>query len=489
MTSSTTNNIDPRRLEFASDRYRPAYHYLPPANWMNDPNGTIYWKGQYHLFYQYNPNGDFQGTAHWGHSVSDDLVHWRDLPIALAPAPDGPDHRGCWSGGAVVNDGVPTLIYHGNPHGNCIATSHDDLLTWEKHPANPVLPKPAEDAEYRIYDPCTWREGNMFYSLSGSHMGNPRGIGTSRDVAFIFRSPDMVQWEYLGKLYEPGEESDCAVPDFFPLGNKHMLLFASHTTGAQYYLGTYANQKFTPQQHGRMNYTTFEGVGMRDSGDLIAPISWEDGDGRRIMIAWVAEGRTSEVQRASGWAGVMSLPRILSLGADDTLRIEPAPNLQVLRRDHQEFSDINLAADAPLCLEQVQGESLELVAVLEETGEEELGLKVRCCPDDAEQTQVLYHPKRACLTLDVSRSSISADVNRESQTGPLQLRPGEPLELHIFIDRSIVEVFANSRQCLTKRIYPDRPDSLGIGLLIRGGSAKLRSMDVWQIDPVWPTKE
>ena len=125
-----TNNL--QRQQMAGGPYRPLYHFLPPANWMNDPNGAIFWKGKYHLFYQYNPNGAFHGTIHWGHAVSKDLVHWTDLPIALAPTPDGPDRLGCYSGGAVVNDGVPTLIYFGNPDGNCIATSTDDLLTWQK---------------------------------------------------------------------------------------------------------------------------------------------------------------------------------------------------------------------------------------------------------------------------------------------------------------------------------------------------------------------
>ena len=138
------NYIDPRRKELAADRYRPLYHYQPPANWMNDPNGTIFWNGWYHLFYQHRPYDSgppnpADGSCHWGHAASKDLIHWTDLPVALAPTPEGPDNRGCASGNTVINEGVPTLIYYGIYGGICTATSDDDMITWEKSPYNPCL--------------------------------------------------------------------------------------------------------------------------------------------------------------------------------------------------------------------------------------------------------------------------------------------------------------------------------------------------------------
>ena len=115
------------------NNHRPTYHFLPPANWMNDPNGLIQWEGQYHLFYQYNPYAAVPGNIHWGHAVSADLVHWADLPIALGPTPGSVDAGGCWSGCAVDDGGLPTLIYTGFRDGAqrpCLATSQDGLLTW-----------------------------------------------------------------------------------------------------------------------------------------------------------------------------------------------------------------------------------------------------------------------------------------------------------------------------------------------------------------------
>ncbi len=482
--------IDPRRLMLVSDRYRPLYHFVAPANRMNDPNGAIYWKGDYHLFYQYDPNGTSPGKRSWGHASSKDLVHWKDLPIALTPTLGGPDHRACFSGGVVDNDGVPTIVYFGVGDGICIATSDDDMLIWEKSPHNPVIPAPKGGEEWKTHDPCAWKDGNYWYLVSGSNVGAPpRDIGSSRDAAFMFRSPDLINWDYMRPLYEPGDESDCAVPDFFQLGDKHMLLFASHTRGAQYYIGAYADQRFTPEIHGRMNFTTFGPLGkdMHISGDLIAPISWESPDGRRIMIAWISEGRTKEVEETSGWSGIMSLPRVLSLTDGGILQIEPLPELEVLRRERRSFTNLSIKAGSSTDLKEVRGDCLELVVEFEYSDYGEVGIKVCCSPDGSEETVVTYIYAEQSLELDVGRSSLSSDVvGSTTQRTHLELGPDEPLKLRVFVDRSVVEVFANDRECLTKRIYPTRPDSLGVQVFAMGNDASLRSLDAWQMSSIWP---
>ncbi len=479
--TNDSNQAHLKRQQMAGDPYRPLYHFLPPANWMNDPNGAIYWKGKYHLFYQYNPNGAFHGTIHWGHTVSEDLVHWTDLPIALSPTPGGADREGCYSGGAVVNDGVPTLIYFGNPDGNCIATSTDDLLTWQKPPENPVIPQSAPGAEWRAFDPCAWREGDTWYSLAGGRLDD---IG---DTAFLFRSPDMINWEYLHPFYaselDKEPESDCAVPDFFPLGGKHMLLFASHERGVQYYIGAYADQKFYPERHGRLNFGEFGG----NSGHLCASITLKDGGGRRIFFGWVSEGRSEAVQRASGWAGVMCIPRVLSLFDDDTLRIEPVPEIEKLRGNHRRTTGLRVSGGSSVRLEGISGDCLELDVELDPGGAEAIGVKVRCAPDGGEQTIIAYDRKEKRLILDAAQSSVNPDaVNRGAQRAPFALDAGELLQLRIFVDRSIVEVFANKRVCLTKRIYPSGQDSVGVEVFALGGEAAVKSVDAWQMAAIWP---
>jgi beta-fructofuranosidase len=259
----------------------------------------------------------------------------------------------------------------------------------------------------------------------------------------------------------------------------------------QYYIGEYHDQKFTPQVRGRMNFTEFDGASnaVFTSGDLVAPICWKLADGRRVMIGWIAEGRREPVQRTVGWAGIMSLPRELTLREDGTLGIEPWPGLEMLRGDHQLFNEVQIESGEFVPLAGGGGTCLELAAVIDPGDSDEVGVSLLRSPDGEEETRVTYRPAQDSLTLDVARSSLSPQAaGRVPQTGPLRLVAGEMLALRIFVDRSVVEVFANGRQCLTKRVYPSRADSVGIGLFAGGGTATARSVDVWQMSAIWPVQ-
>ena len=183
--SDQTNTL---RQRLSTDPHRPQYHFLPPANWMNDPNGFIHWQGRYHLFYQYNPTASHWGNIHWGHAVSDDLVHWRDLPIALTPTAGGPDKDGCWSGVMVDHAGTPTLLYTGVfPEAQCLATGSEDLITWEKHPANPVLAGPPDHLNVLGFrDPCVWQTNGIWYMTIGTGL---RDVG---GAVLLYRSTDLI---------------------------------------------------------------------------------------------------------------------------------------------------------------------------------------------------------------------------------------------------------------------------------------------------------
>jgi len=252
-----------------------------------------------------------------------------------------------------------------------------------------------------------------------------------------------------------------------------LLVSALRTT--LYFVGAYTGHKFRPEVQGNTDI----------GGHFYAARSMVDGGGRRILFGWIREGRSREAQRASGWAGVLSLPRALSLRGDGTLNIEPVPELKVLRGEHQQYEEIRVTPTSSSLLKGAQGDCLEIAAELEPGDAEEFGLRVRCAPDGTEETLIVYSCVDRRLSVDRERSSLNSGVNRGVQGGPLELAADETLRLHVFLDRSVVEVFANGRVCLTERVYPSRPDSLGIGLLARGGGARVKSIRVWKIKSIW----
>ncbi len=448
---------------FPNDPHRPRYHFLPPANWINDPNGLIYWQGKYHLFYQHNPKEAHWGPMYWGHAVSADLLHWTHLPLALSPTPDGPDKDGCWSGCAVDNGEVPTLLYTGvHPEVQCLATSRDNLLTWEKYAGNPIIAAPPPGLDLVGFrDPCVWREGDTWKMLIGS------GLKGAGGAVLLYHSPDLIHWDYqhpllTGDKAKTAEMWEC--PDFFPLGDKHVLLISpGGLNTVLYFAGTYANGRFTPEVEGNTDF----------GGYFYAARSLADAAGRRLLWGWSWEGRSEAAQRAAGWAGALTLPRELSLNPDGTLHIAPVSELQALRGGHSHFSGSLNGG--------VQGDSLEIRAEWEARDAEAFGLRLRCAPDGSEETRLGYSRADQRLYVDRDKSSLDPDVQRGIQGGKLPLAPGETLQLHVFLDHSLIEVYANGRACLTSRIYPTRPDSLGLDVFQRGGNAPLRSLDVWEI--------
>ncbi|HUX43859.1 MAG TPA: glycoside hydrolase family 32 protein, partial [Terracidiphilus sp.] len=236
--------------DVAHDPLRPEYHLMPPHNWMNDPNGPIWWKGKYHLYYQLNPNAAVWGDMHWGHAISTDMIHWHHEPIALAPTPGGPDSEGCFSGSAVVYKGVPTILYTGvrNAQPDNV-TLHDasnklretqmlataegaELLHWNKDPEPVIAAPPAGMDVTGFRDPCPWQEADGWYLAVGS---GERGKG---GCALLYRSPDLRRWEYLHPLaqgmptgstapdpVDSGDMWEC--PDFFEADKQHCLLYST----------------------------------------------------------------------------------------------------------------------------------------------------------------------------------------------------------------------------------------------------------------------
>ncbi|HEU4327205.1 MAG TPA: glycoside hydrolase family 32 protein [Roseiflexaceae bacterium] len=475
-TQAFTEFARAERARLAGDRHRPGYHFLPPSNWLNDPNGLIHWRGRYHLFYQYNPDAPHWGLIRWGHAVSDDLVAWHDLPLALVPTPGGPDEDGCWSGCAIDADGQPMLIYTGVGAAGqrpCAAFGDDDLVVWRKHPGNPLIASPPPEAHQRDFrDHVVWREADGWYQLLGA------GLVGAGGTALLYRSDDLLAWEYLHPLCtgDPATMGDMwECPDFFPLDGRHVLIFSPlPQRQTLWQVGRYAEHRFAPERGDLLDL----------GGLFYAPQSFHDSAGRRLMFGWIQEGRDEASQQAAGWSGVMSLPRVLSLLPDGRLGQAPAPELERLRGPAQHFEGIPLAADTPLRLEGVRGDSLEIDIEIDPGDAAALVLRLRCSPDGREHTDLIWDRTAGRLEIDRRASSLAAGTQRDIQGGVCPPEPGQPLRLRVFLDRSVVEVFAQGR-ALASRIYPELPDSLGIELAARGGGATLRAATVYEMSSTW----
>lgn len=435
------------------DPLRPIYHLMTAANWINDPNGPIYFNGEYHMFFQHNPYGDQWGNMSWGHAVSKDLVHWEHLPIALTPNPDSCDKDGIFSGCCVIDNGVPTIIYTGvNPEVQCIATSSDGMRTWTKYPGNPVIGERPRNDLQGFRDPFAWKEDDGWYLVVGS------GINGEGGTALLYRSPDLRQWEYVHPLCVGfGKNWEC--PNFFPLGDKHVLVVSPHGQ-VKYSVGKYEDHKFTPGEWRPLNL---------GEANFYAPNCMEDPQGRRILWGWIIGGGS----QGYPWNSCLTLPRVLTLRPDNSLGMEPAPELAALRGKHLGFKDLAVGPKDPFVLEGVSGDALEIAIECDPGNVDLVGLEVRRSPDGEEKTAIVY---------DNVRLRLSAG----DQTGDFQLLAGEDtLNLRIFVDKSAIEVYANGRECLVCRALPKRDDCFGVALFAKGEIARFRSVDIWEMNSIW----
>ena len=470
VVDAPAENARSLRERILSDPARPGYHFVIPEGVAMpfDPNGATYWKGRYHLFYIFQDSRLGRKSDHWGHMSSADLFHWRHHPTGLLD--------GMYSGNCFLNeDGVPTICYHQKGQGNAMAVALDDELNeWKKLDSNPITPDTKDGDEhhgkYRSWDPFGWLEGDTYYAIFG---------GQRPAVA---KAPALEgEWKYAGDLFAHGVEGvsldeDVSCPDLFELGGRHVLLCISHRLGCRYYVGEWKNEQFHPESHAQMSWI---------DNSVFAPESLVDDRGRRIMWAWILDEPLFGARAKHGWSGTLSLPRVLSLGEDGLLRMDVPEEIEALRSGEVRRGSFVVPADEETPMDGVAGNSLELLLEMESAEASRFGVKLCVSPDGQEQTPIFYDAEEKLLKLD-TRKSGPEDTPKAVEAAPLELRAGERLKLRIFVDKSVVEVFANSRQAIARRIYPSRQDSIGVRVFSAGGAARVHSFETWKITPSNP---
>ncbi len=446
-------SLDAAAEAAAADPLRPAFHVMPQAYWNNDPNGPIYFDGEYHVFYQHNPWGRTWGNMSWGHVVSTDLVHWEHLPIALVPGSTY-DAEGIFSGCCVIDDkGVPTIIYTGvDPEVQCIARSHDRLRTWEKFAGNPVIGQRPPGSLQGFRDPFVWKESDAWYMLLGS------GINGEGGTALLYSSPDLETWTYMHPLCVGfGMNWEC--PNFFPLKDKHVLVVSPHAK-VRYAVGDYKDHRFAPGEWHLMDW-----------GNFYAPNTLTDPEGRQIVWGWV-QGAGTET---APWNNSISLPRLVTLGEGGRLVQHPLPELQQLREEQIAHITSNVTKESHNLLDGVRGNQLEIALDLNPGNLGGVRLEVLGHADGAGGFPIVYDNRSLVLRV--------GDI-----VAPLQPQADGTIRLHIFVDHSVVEVFANGRECITAIAHPADQHG-GLRLVIEADGPQqagaVQSLDVWRLGTIW----
>ncbi|EHP6454197.1 glycoside hydrolase family 32 protein [Escherichia coli] len=451
----------------------PIFHLAPPAGWMNDPNGLIYFNGRYHAFFQHHPASAYQGPMHWGHATSTDMLHWQHEPIALAPG-DKYDRDGCFSGSAVDDDGVLSLIYTGHicldDRGNdsiirevqCLATSHDGIH-FEKQGC--VLTPPEGIMHFR--DPKVWHEDGSWWMVIGARDASDNG------QVLLYRGTSLRDWhlEHVLAHSAAGKSYMWECPDFFRCGNFHWLMLSPQGMPPSGYRfrNLFQSGVLAGSWKPGSVFALKGGFEELDYGhDFYAPQSMLAEDGRRIIMAWMNMWDSPVPTRSEAWAGCLTLPREV-FERDGRLCQRPVREVESLRKKCQPLSPVRLQG-LQLLTENVQAAELLVTWHTVDSHAEHYGVRLgdglRLYVDNQAGRLVLwrYYPEEG---LDGYRS--------------VELPDTEYLTLRIFLDRSSVEVFVNDGEAtLSSRIYP-QADSRQLSLYAAHGDAILTDGTLWML--------
>ena len=447
-------------LKDAADLYkeplRGQFHFSPRRGWNNDPNGMVFYNGEYHLFFQHNPYGWAWGNMHWGHAVSKDMIHWEELGDKLLPDKMGP----MFSGSAVVDwkntsgfgkDGKPPLVLiytaSGNPAVQGIAYSNDGR-NFTKYEGNPVLKEITggnRDPKVMWHEPTKRWVMVLYVELEKVH------------TIHFFTSPNLKEWTFTSKT-----DGFFECPDFFELpvdGDAKKAKWVLLGASSEYQVGTFDGTKFTPE--------SAKLPGHRGKG-FYAPQTFSDipaKDGRRVQIGWFqTETRGMKFNQA------MTIPlelKLISTSEGVRMTFAPVKEMESLRNRTHHF---NAAAIK-------QGDANPLATIQAEL------LEVRTEIDPGDAKEITFNVRGATILFDAKKQELTVNGHR----APAPLREGK-LRLTIYCDRTGLEVFASDGLCYMPMPFIPKADNWDMGLTVSGVAAKLSSLEVYELRSAWKSK-
>ncbi|MEY8284459.1 glycoside hydrolase family 32 protein [Lachnospiraceae bacterium 50-23] len=471
--------IDKNKEAVKNGKMRQRYHFMGETGWINDPNGLIYYKGKYHFFFQFNPYYGHWDYMHWGHAVSEDMLHWEYLPVALAPSEPYDDHMrgGCFSGSAIEHDDKLFLMFTGVTNDGkgfeqvqCIAYSEDGIH-FEKYAGNPVLTPPDGVPSHQFRDPKVWKHKDTYYMVCGASRAG-------KAQALLYRSEDMLHWTFFNVLAESrgewGYMWEC--PDFYPMGDKYVLMVSPMGAGERtvvYMVGDfdYETGKFSYQLSGEIDW----------GHDYYAPQSFVAPDGRRLITAWancwdwMPFWKDWGPSYKEGWCGSFNIVREVQKTEDGTLRFLPIKELESIRTDEKRLEQLVLGEEETE-VKAGDGVSFEIKfrIDLENTDADALLLYLRC--GDQRKTVCTFDFRNAELSVDRNNSDgWSVGVSHST----MYLKGKKELDVHIFSDQSSVEIFTDDyKNNHSNNVFAGNEQNR-IKMCTRGGNVRLTDIETY----------
>ena len=427
----------------AADPARPAYHYHAPAQWMNDPNGPIFYKGWYHLFYQHNPYGDHWEHMHWGHARSRDLVHWEDLPVALWPS-TSQGERHVFSGSVFPGPGGKPMAFYTSigdgrePEQWIAAAEDDDLIHWRK---DPVRITQAVNGKTPIAE---WRDPFLFQDFGLTYMVTGGGLD-GRGIVALYKAttPDLRHWQYLGPMFThpDADVHNAECPNLALVDGKWVLLVSVHGR-VEAFVGELRNTTFVTERRSLLGDGSYASQLVQGTPD------------RAVELAWV------NTDSHKGWNGYLTLPSELHVAKDGTLLRTPVKELTKLRDKTTRFKDLSVDGMAPL--PGVSGDALEV--------------ELTFVPGDA---------KRVGIRLGGMEVAYDAGTRRLTAGGRSAFAPlsakGKELRLRVFLDRTSLDVYAaDGAATLVSHVDPPTTNT-EVSLFSEGGAATVKGVTVYTL--------
>lgn len=493
-------------LVYFHEKYRPQFHFSPENGWMNDPNGMVFYDGEYHLFYQHYPDSTVWGPMHWGHAVSRDMVHWTHLPIALYP-----DSLGyIFSGSAVVDTDntsgfgtgdIPPMIavftYHNielEKSGSStfqsqgIAFSIDKGRTWTKYSGNPVLLNPGKR---------DFRDPKIFWH---KETGKWIMILAVQDRINLYSSSDLKSWSYESEFGVDAGSHDGVweCPDFFPVkaegsnDTKWVMLVSINPGGpnggsaTQYFTGKFNGKKFIPDE----KVTKFIDWGT----DNYAGVTWSGipgTDSRRLFLGWMSNWNYASVVPTTTWRSAMTIPRELILSGENEknfLISRPVSELTILRKESKSIirGKTGSSSDADLIIEDpgLNQSEIEFEFKIPEENNDSLGIILE--NNMGENLIIGYSVASKYIFIDRTKSGNTYFSERFAGVATAPYEPGKTLKMHLFIDASSVELFIDEGKLVMTSLFFPAENFTKLRFLSGDESTYPEKIDYYKLGSIWP---